>query len=115
MIGVLDFTDLSLIAKSVSIFCALEPEIDENKTQTLLTRLMIKCNAIACRTSIIGLWFIVTFLWWNFWQKVWHKAQSRIILMPPQAYEKLVRDAREAMKREGKTDVRFSTGDVIAA
>jgi len=44
MIGVLDFTDLSLIAKSVSIFCALEPEIDEKKMQTLLTRLIIKCK-----------------------------------------------------------------------
>lgn len=110
------------LGRAWSIPPSLKPGINENKMQSFIdgtenkmqeegTSLPVDYRA----TSIIGLWFIVTFLWWHFWQKVWHKAQSRMILMPPQAYEKLVRDAREAITQEGKTDVRLSTGDVITA
>ena len=110
------------LGRAWSIPPSLEPGINKNKMQSFIdanknkmqeegTPLPVDYRA----TSIIGLWFIVTFLWWHFWQKVWHKAQSRMILIPPHAYEKLVCDAREAMTREGKTDVRLSTGDVITA
>ena len=110
------------LGRAWSIPPSLKPGINENKMQSFIdgtenkmqeegTSLPVDYRA----TSIIGLWFIVTFLWWHFWQKVWHKVQSRMILMPPQAYEKLVRDAREAITQEGKTDVRLSTGDVITA
>jgi len=101
---------------------SLEPGINENKMQTFIDKTESERQKSGTplpadyrAASIIGLWFIISFLWWHFWQHFWHKAQRRMILMPPQAYQKLVRDAREAMAREGKTDVRLSTGDVITA
>lgn len=105
-----------------SIPPSLEPGINGNKMQSLLdkTRDQMEEEGIPLpadyrATSVVGWWFFIMFLWWHIWQQFWHKAQRRMILMPPQVYEKLVRDSREAMKREGKTDVRLSTGDVIAA
>ena len=65
--------------------------------------------------SVYGLWLIITFFLWNLWQDKWHKAHPRLILLPAQAYERLVNDARAAIAREGKTDVRLSTGDVLTA
>jgi len=105
-----------------SIPPSLQPGINENQMQTFLDKAENKIQQEGTpppvdyrATSIIGLWFIITFFWWHFWQRFWHGAQSRMILMPPLAYEKLVCDARAATKREGKTDVRLSTGDVISA
>jgi len=105
-----------------SIPPSLEPGINENKMQTLIDRTENKMReegtplpADYRATSIVGMWFLIMFLWWHLCQQFWHKAQRRMILVPPVAYEKLVRDCREAMKREGKTDIRLSTGDVIAA
>ena len=105
-----------------SIPSSLEPGINENKMQTLIDATETKMReertplpADYRATSLVGLGFSLTFIKWHIWQQFWHKAQRRMILMPPQAYEKLVRDSREAMTQEGKTDVRLSTGDVIAA
>jgi hypothetical protein len=110
------------LGRSWSIPPSLEPGINENKMQTLIDTTKTKMReegtllpADYRATSLVGWGFLIAFLWWHFWQQFWHKAQRRMILMPPQAYEKLVRDSREAMTREGKTDVRLSTGDVIAA
>lgn len=65
--------------------------------------------------SVFGLWLIIMYIFWHFWQEKWHGAHSRLILLPTSIYEKLVIDARDALAREGKTSLRLSTGDVLTA
>ncbi|KAF8907685.1 hypothetical protein CPB84DRAFT_1725481 [Gymnopilus junonius] len=66
--------------------------------------------------NIVGVWYIfITILSWYLWEGMWHKAHSRIIILPVKACEKLVLDARQAIALDGKEDVRLSTGDVLAA
>ena len=100
----------------------LIPGENENKMQSFLdmTALTTKADGEPLKknyhaVSIVGIWFILNFLLWHIWQQVWHKSRRRLVLLPPKVYEKLVCDAREAMAREGKADVRLSTGDVLAA
>ncbi|KAF8959163.1 hypothetical protein BDZ97DRAFT_1667587 [Flammula alnicola] len=91
---------------------------NENQMQSFLDRMQENVKKLPANyraASVVGLWFIITFMAWHLWQQLWHKARSRLILVPAKAYEKLVRDAREAMVREGKKDVRLSTGDVLTA
>jgi hypothetical protein len=57
------------------------------------------------------LWFLA----WQIWQQRWHQAHRREVLMPPQVYDKLQGDIREALSQEGKTEVRLSAGNVIFA
>ncbi|KAF8959162.1 hypothetical protein BDZ97DRAFT_1416727 [Flammula alnicola] len=65
--------------------------------------------------SIQGLWALVTFLVWQIWQWVWHKADRRIMLLPQNAIEKLVDDANNAASREGGGKDHLSTTDVLTA
>ena len=63
----------------------------------------------------VNAWYTLCKGLWYFWQRIWHKAQSRLIIVPSRVCDLLVRDAREAIAKECKDDVRISTGDVLAA
>ena len=65
--------------------------------------------------SVVGPWFVLSYIMWHIWQSIWHGTQSRIVLVPAAVYEKLVDDARQAAVLHGLGDVRLSTGDVLAA
>ncbi|PPQ80703.1 hypothetical protein CVT26_007403 [Gymnopilus dilepis] len=65
--------------------------------------------------SVLGPWFILCRIMWHIWQSIWHRTQSRTILLAPAVCERLVEDTREAAALHGMGDVRLSTGDVLAA
>lgn len=100
----------------------LKPGLNDNKLLTFLDKTESEMKQAGTplpldykATSIVGLRFLFRFLAWHIWQQRWHQAQRRVALMPPQVYEKLLGDAREALAQEGKTDVRISAGNVITA
>ena len=100
----------------------LKPGLNDNELQTFIDKAEMKMKQAGTplpldykATSIVGLRFLLKFIAWQIWQQRWHKAQRGVALMPPQAYEKLLGDVREALAQEGKTDVRLSAGNVIIA
>lgn len=60
-------------------------------------------------------WMALRFVGWHVWQKWWHGASARVIILPPKAYTALVERTRKEMEADGKSDVRLSTGDVLVA
>jgi len=59
-------------------------------------------------------WWMMYFLGWCLWMAVWHGAKNRIVLFPPKALDKLVRDMRaEAAKSDAET--KLTKGDIVAA
>ena len=87
---------------------AAAEEKDNNATET---------DAKYESVSIIGLGTILIFVAWIIWQWVWHKTERKLVVIPPNVYEKVVDDARAAMDKEsgGQSKVRLSTGDVLSA
>jgi hypothetical protein len=60
-------------------------------------------------------WTVVVFFLWHLWQQWWHRAEGRVIILPTKAYSGLVDRTRNDLEAEGISDVRLSTGDVLAA
>ena len=63
----------------------------------------------------VSAWYTLSRSFWYIWQNIWHKTENRIIIVPAQVCDRLVRETREAVAQEGKEDIRLSTGDVLAA
>ncbi|KIM42582.1 hypothetical protein M413DRAFT_70078 [Hebeloma cylindrosporum] len=120
--AVLHAFEAETLGQSWSTPPPLKPGINENKLQTYIDKTVSEKKKAGTplppdskATSVVGLRFLLRFLVWQIWQQRWHQAQRAVVLMPPQVYEKLLGDAREALAQEGKTDVRLSTGNVITA
>jgi hypothetical protein len=60
-------------------------------------------------------WTVLVFLLWHLWQQWWHRAEGRVIMLPTRAYTSLVKRTRNDLEAEGMSDVRVSTGDILAA
>ena len=60
-------------------------------------------------------WMLLMLVWWHIWQRWWHGAGGKIIILPPRAYTALVNQTRKELEAEGKIDVRLSTGDILVA
>ncbi|KAF8907693.1 hypothetical protein CPB84DRAFT_1813506 [Gymnopilus junonius] len=97
----------------------LVPGDNENALQTTLDSMEENMGAPGRAeyhyVDIVGVWYALTYVLWYIWQTIWHKAHSRIVMLPVEACEKLVSDTRQAIALQGKEDVRLSTGDVLAA
>ena len=100
----------------------LKPGLNDNKLQTFVDKTKNEMEQAGTplpvdykTTSLVGPRFLLWFLAWHIWQQRWHQARRRVVLMPPQVYDKLLGDTREALSQEGKTEVRLSAGNVIFA
>jgi hypothetical protein len=55
----------------------------------------------------------IMFILWHLWQRWWHGARGRVIILPPKAYATLADRTRKEAEAEGMGDVRLSTGDIL--
>ncbi|KAF8900294.1 hypothetical protein CPB84DRAFT_1680646 [Gymnopilus junonius] len=62
-----------------------------------------------------GLWFLLSYILFNLWQQIWHKASMRLVLLPPEAIDHLVNDCRRAKERDGLKGLDLSSGDILTA
>ena len=131
--GLLDATGLAsivhaleaeMLGKEWVIPPPLHPGLNVNHLQTVLEKAaeeeankVTEADAKYEMISIFGLGTLLKMLVGIIWQWVWHKAERKLIILPPKVYEKVVHDARAAMDKEsgGQSKVRLSTGDVLTA
>ena len=59
---------------------------------------------------------VFRFVWGHVWQAFWHRTKKRVVILPPGALNALVNRTRKELEEANrKTDVRLSTGNIIAA
>ena len=102
----------------------LHPGLNVNHLQAVLEKAakeedkkVTETDAKYDLVSIMGLGGLLKIAGRHIWQWAWHKAERKVIILPPKVYEKVVHDARAAMDKEpgGHSKVRLSTGDVLSA
>ena len=120
--AVLHAFEAESLGRSWPIPPPLKPGLNDNKLQTFIDKTKNEMEQAGTplpvdykATSLVGPRFLLWFLAWQIWQQRWHQAHRRVLLMPPQVYDKLLGDTREALSQEGKTEVQLSAGNVIFA
>jgi len=65
--------------------------------------------------ALINFWWLLIYSIWSSWQRYWHLSRKQILLFPPKAFAKLVKDTREQASMAGKDDIHLTRGDILAA
>ena len=64
--------------------------------------------------TVVTAWTVIMFFLWHLWQRWWHQAEGRVILLPAKARATLV----DRVRKETESSiggVRLSTGDILVA
>ena len=124
MASIIHSLEAEMLDKEWDIPPPPHPGLNVNELQAVLEKAIEEEDKKATETdtnyesvSIVGLGVLLMVVVWHVWQWVWHKAERKLVILPPKLYEKLVADARAAVDKEsgGQSKVRLSTGDVLSA